>query len=323
MRTIETFLSQPFFRALGWTLIHFIWQGALLGLLYAGASVLLRRAAANVRYLAACSVLLLMLILPAATFYLISSAATNAPDSQQRELSSVKAPATIEPINSLPHKQVSYPGQFDSAELLPPEAIPTQGSAEDSFAALLPWLVLIWMMGALILSVRFFGGWTAAQRLKTLRVRTAARDWQGTVKRLAGRLRVLKPVRLGESPLVEVPTVIGWLRPIILVPVSVLTGLTSEQVEALLAHELAHIRRHDYLVNLLQTALEALLFYHPAVWWVSKQARLEREHCCDDLAVEACGDVLTYARALTTLEHLRSGLDREQFALAANGGPPP
>jgi peptidoglycan/xylan/chitin deacetylase (PgdA/CDA1 family) len=124
---------------------------------------------------------------------------------------------------------------------------------------------------------------------------------------------------LCESLLVEVPTVIGWLRPVILVPVSLLTALQAQHIEALLAHELAHIRRRDYLVNLLQTALEILLFYHPAVWWVSRRMRIEREHCCDDLAVAACGDPLGYARALTTLEQLR-GRGAEQFAMAASGG---
>jgi beta-lactamase regulating signal transducer with metallopeptidase domain len=95
--------------------------------------------------------------------------------------------------------------------------------------------------------------------------------------------------------------VIGWLRPVILLPVSVLAGLTPQMMEAILAHELAHIRRHDYLLNMLQTAIETLLFYHPAVWWVGRKIRQERENCCDDLAVTACGDALIYARALTAL----------------------
>jgi hypothetical protein len=116
-----------------------------------------------------------------------------------------------------------------------------------------------------------------------------------------------------------VPTVIGWLRPVILLPASTLTGLSAAQIEALLAHELAHIRRYDYLINLLQTAVETLLFYHPAVWWISRQIREEREHCCDDLAVAACGNVLIYARALAELERLRVAAPR--FAVAATGGP--
>jgi beta-lactamase regulating signal transducer with metallopeptidase domain len=132
---------------------------------------------------------------------------------------------------------------------------------------------------------------------------------------------VSRPVRLCQSLLVEVPTVIGWLRPVILVPVRALTGLAPQQLEALLAHELAHIRRHDYLVNLLQTIVETLLFYHPAVWWVSHQVRVERENCCDDMAVAACGDVLVYARALAELEQLRTGGgDTPALAVAASGG---
>jgi peptidoglycan/xylan/chitin deacetylase (PgdA/CDA1 family) len=148
------------------------------------------------------------------------------------------------------------------------------------------------------------------------------RDWQETLARLSGQLRVSRPVRLCVSALVEVPAVIGWLRPVILVPASALTGLSAPQLEALLAHELAHIRRHDYLVNLLQSVVETLLFYHPAVWWLSGRVRIEREHACDDLAVRTTGDVLVYARALTTLETLRGQKvnARSTLAVAANGG---
>src|SRR5207247_9522060 len=135
---------------------------------------------------------------------------------------------------------------------------------------------------------------------------------------LCCEIRVLRPVRILESALVQVPTVIGWMRPVVLIPASALAGLTPRQLEAVIAHELAHIRRYDYLVNLLQTAVEILLFYHPAVWWVSREIRQEREHCCDDVAVEVCGDALTYARALAEIEALRN--IRPQLAMAADGG---
>src|SRR6185295_5988417 len=117
---------------------------------------------------------------------------------------------------------------------------------------------------------------------------------------------------------VQAPTVVGWLRPVVLVPVGALAGLPADQVEALLLHELAHIRRHDYLVNILQSVAEALLFYHPAVWWVSGHIRTERELCCDDAAVSASGDALTYARALAQLESYRPA--HLSSAVAANGG---
>jgi len=121
------------------------------------------------------------------------------------------------------------------------------------------------------------------------------------------------------SALIAVPAVIGWWRPVILIPVSVLNGggLTPLQLDALLAHELAHVRRHDYFVNLLQLVIEVLLFYHPAVWWVSARVRQEREHCCDDLAVAACGDARLYATALLTMEQLRLAAP---LAVAASGG---
>jgi hypothetical protein len=135
---------------------------------------------------------------------------------------------------------------------------------------------------------------------------------------LKERIGVSSSVQLLWSASASVPMVIGWARPVVLVPTALLTGLSASQLEAVLAHELAHIRRHDYLVNLLQNALETLLFYHPAVWWISEQVRNEREHCCDDLAAAACGGSLKYARALTALAELRhtSG----SLGLAATGG---
>src|SRR4029077_10699398 len=102
--------------------------------------------------------------------------------------------------------------------------------------------------------------------------------------------------------LVDVPTVVGWLRPAILLPIAALAALSPAQVEAILAHERAHIRRHDCAMNVLQTIAETLLFYHPAVWWLSKRIRVEREHCCDDVAIAVCGDPVGYAQALAELE---------------------
>ena len=141
----------------------------------------------------------------------------------------------------------------------------------------------------------------------------------GRLVELGQRLGMDRPVKLLQSAFVEVPTVIGWLRPVILLPVGCLLGLSTAQLEAILAHELAHIRRHDYLVNLFQNVVETRLFYHTAVWWVSRRIREERENCCDDLAVEICGDRLTYARALATLEEMRH--TPGQLALAAAGAP--
>ncbi len=144
-----------------------------------------------------------------------------------------------------------------------------------------------------------------------------ADQWQRALTRIATALQLQRSIKLLESAAVEVPTVVGWIRPVVLLPVASLSGLSTQQIEMILAHELAHIRRHDFIVNLMQSVVETLLFYHPAVWWISRRIRVEREHCCDDLAVAVFGDPLQYARALTRFEELR--LDVAQTVIAANG----
>jgi len=177
---------------------------------------------------------------------------------------------------------------------------------------------MAWFAGVAACSVRLAAGWISAARLRSSHNHPASAEWQHALQHLIERMRVGRSVRLLVSDHVESLSVIGWLRPVILAPLGLLTGLSPDHVEALLAHELAHVRRHDYLVNLLQGIAESLLFYHPAVWWLSGQIRAEREHCCDDLAVAASGDVLTYARALAELESARPAHFRA--ALAANDG---
>jgi len=181
----------------------------------------------------------------------------------------------------------------------------------------LPWVVLVWFGGVVALSLRLASGWLVTRQLGRVGTSSVPDACRAAVARLATRLRISRPVRVLESAVVQVPAVIGWLRPVILLPASALTGLTPLQLDALLAHELAHVRRYDYLVNLIQSVIETLLFYHPAVWWVSQQVREEREHCCDDLAVAVCGDAHFYATALLGMERLR--VTPPAFALAAVG----
>ena len=178
--------------------------------------------------------------------------------------------------------------------------------------------VFVWLVGVSGLSLRLLFSSLQVARWKRRGNEPLGAPWLEQLHRLQAAMQISRPVRLVKSVLVEVPTVLGWLRPVILLPAASLTGLTPDQLESILAHELAHIRRHDYLVNLLQNALETLLFYHPAVWWVSSCVRAEREICCDEIAVRLCGDRLGHAQALTTLEELRGG--RPTLALGADGG---
>ncbi len=310
MNMIETW--QPAVEILGWTLIHFIWQGTLVALSLAFVLRMLRGASTNARYATACAALLMMLAAPLATMALIS---LYTPEKTASGATQVLAAQTASQTPTVEIEPIIAPIQTDVATITQRPWL-SLGSA--NIAPLLPWMILLWLSGVTFFSMRLVGGWIYTQRMKHHGVRPLEEKWQLTLRRLCDQLQARRPVRLLESALVRVPTVIGWLRPIILLPASALSGLTPQQLEAIIAHELAHIRRHDYLINLLQAVVETLLFYHPAVWWVSRRIREERENCCDDLAAAVCGDALTYARALLEMEQLRAA--GPELAVAANGG---
>ena len=288
--------------ALGWTLLHFFWQGALAAVWLAVLNRALRRATPQGRYLLAAGTLLTMLLAPVVTFQVVRGSLQPTGHYQ-----TVAASAPLGARTSPVVRMAGVIGGRTSLQEL-------RGHVEP----LLPALVGLWASGVLLLSLRSLGGWALTRRLKQAGLAAVPPAHERLLIRLVQVLRVSAPVRLFESALVEVPTVVGWLRPVILLPASALAGLSMEQLELILAHELAHIRRRDYLVNLVQTAAETLLFYHPAVWWVSHRMRVEREHCCDDLAVAACGNAVTYAHALAEMEQRRSGMPA--LALAASGG---
>jgi beta-lactamase regulating signal transducer with metallopeptidase domain len=306
MRELQQILETPGVRRLAWALIAFLWQGTLVAAILACLGVVLRRRDPRVRYAADCAALLLMLVLPAATY---------ARHRQEAAPIETIAPAAADVRNAAP-------GLAPAEALAGPRAGPGffLSALESRAAGLAPLLVPVWFCGALLLSLRFLAGWSAARKLP-LRGAPAALAALEALSRLRKRMRISRPVLLLESAVVNVPIALGALRPVILLPVCAVTGLSREALEAVLAHEFAHIRRHDYFVNLLQTAAETLLFYHPAVWWVSRRIREERENCCDDLAVAAVGDSRGYARALLALEEIRSlPWASPSPAVAADGG---
>ena len=179
-------------------------------------------------------------------------------------------------------------------------------------------IVTVWLFGVLTFTAINTGGWLQIRRLRRSGVPVEDPAWNPWIAELRDRLGIKRLVAVLGSTRVDVPTVLGWARPVVLVPASALLGMNSRSLEALLLHELAHIRRHDLFVNLVQAAVETLLFYHPAVWWVSERVRCEREHCCDDLAVGLCGSRQDYVRALADMEKLR--LATPKMAIAADGG---
>jgi uncharacterized protein (TIGR03435 family) len=302
MNAIQMLSSEAWVERLGWTLVHFLWQGLAIALVYGAADkVMARRCSPNGRYLLACAALVALMAAPLTTWELMRPPAAT-PGAAYRIRGIPPAPSTSSTVGA-----ATLP---DSVRARVPEVRPAQ---------FLAWVVVVWLIGAAALWVRLAGGWVVAARMRSMLVRRASQEWQQTLRKLAAQIGLSRPVRLLVSALVQVPTVVGWLRPVVLVPVGALGGLPDEYVEVLLLHELAHIRRHDYLVNMFQSVAEALLFYHPAVWWVSGQIRAGRELCCDDIAVSVAGDALTYARALAHLESYHPA-HISAAALAATGG---
>jgi beta-lactamase regulating signal transducer with metallopeptidase domain len=284
-------MSAPAIEILGSALLHFLWQGAALALLLSVAISFSRQA--RVRYGLAVCTLALMAICPLATVAVLeratvsTSAATPVSDS-------LPASVTLSNVSVALH------------------------TAEPVTA--LDWLscfVWIWSSGVVILGLRTFGGWVVLQRLRRTAQETVSPLLLESCRRLEKRIGVARLVRYAHSEIVEAPAVVGWFRPVILVPLSAMSGLSVEQIEAIVAHELAHIQRYDALVNLFQIAAETVLFYHPAVWWVNRLIRVERENCCDDIAVAVCGNASEYALALTMLS---GKAPRAMWAMAANGG---
>jgi beta-lactamase regulating signal transducer with metallopeptidase domain len=270
-------------------LLHFLWQGvAVAFLLWIGLYLLRKRSAAS-RYAACCAALALMALLPAVTTWL-----------------TYDPPAVAAPL------AVAKPATPQAALAASPVRIPTLW-----IATLETWVLPVWSIGVLLLSFRLVWG---CLQISRMRRRGALPDetLRSLVATLAQRLGIRQAVGVLIASDEAGPSVVGWIRPVVLVPASALLGLTPDQLEAVLAHELAHIRRHDYLVNILQVIVETLLFYHPAVWWVSARMRHERELCCDDLAVGCCGDAVCYARALTKLERLR--ITAPAMAMGSNSG---
>ena len=279
---MSVWMESPAVLATGWALLHFLWQGAAVAVVLATLLWFGRGWPSQWRYGAAVAALFALPLCFCLTLVIY---------------------LRPQPIAGTPVVASAFPlsaGHSGIQALAQPE----------TWHASLAWLTPLWMMGVVAFYLRSAGGWMAARKLRTSGVYAPADSW------LAGFGRSVA-VPLLESCRVDVPMVVGLLRPVILVPVGFAAALPPSQIEAIVLHELAHIRRRDPLVNLLQSLIEGLLFYHPAVWWISSVVRAEREHCCDDAVVAATGDAPGYAAALAALEISRSSASP---ALAANGG---
>jgi beta-lactamase regulating signal transducer with metallopeptidase domain len=295
--------SDPFVHALAWALVHFLWQGAAIA-----ALVLLwlrvGRPTPQARYAGGVAALAALLLAPVATFAVRAAATPAEP-----------AAVTVRPLPAEPGDRmpvaVSPPAPVTAADFRTQAHTPLP-AADIAVVG----VVVAWLGGVLLLTVRLAGGWILARRLTVRGATPAAAEVCDRAVVLSRRLGLTRAVRIAESTAVSVPVLVGWMKPVVLFPAAALSGLSPGQVDALIAHELAHVRRHDYLVNLLQSVVETLLFYHPAVWIVSREVREAREQCCDDLAI-GVSDRVVYVSALADLAAIAQ---TPHIAMAATSG---
>lgn len=292
--------------ALGWTLLHFCWQSTVIALLYALVDRCMVRASTAVRYGIAMTMLALMPIAALATFVEQEHLVVHFAQGSQQVVASQ--------IGSL-HANVAKEAPF---------AAPAMAASElwiaDHGDRLMPWIDGLWLAGVCLLALRAAGGWLRLRSLRRKAQVTIPPAIQKSFAKVMAQLRLGQPVALRISAEVISPLAMGIWRTSVILPLSVVASLSPEQLEAVLAHELAHIRRWDYFCNLVQTAIECLFFFHPAVWWMSRRTRELREMCCDEIAARTCADPGIYAEALLQMEERRAKYLQLAVALHGSGG---
>jgi len=293
----EYIVSNPYFNNLALTLIHFIWQGCFIAFALKAALILTSQKNPQLRYAFASIAMLSCLFIPFITFTIIYQSGNTSLPFSSNIIPSLNFVAT-----GLKHNNFYWPTNV--VELLPYLSI--------------TWLTIVMLLTGKLLVEVFMVNQLTKQSVVPADAKLSARFVQ-----LVEKMKLSVTPRLLISLETDVPMAIGWLKPVILLPASMLSGLSTSQLEMLLLHELAHIRRHDYLVNFIQTLVALLLFFHPAVQWISKQMRNEREYCSDDIAVQYCGDAFAYAHTLADTASICSKHRHNtipKMAMAASGG---
>jgi beta-lactamase regulating signal transducer with metallopeptidase domain len=286
MMHLENIFNSNIIEATSWALIHSLWQAAAIAFLLWSIMAILHKATSSKRYYFSVLALLLVLLSFAFTFL------------QYFEPSKAEAQAAGMPMSDL---ILALP-QIFLAQNLP---VNFQSNLFSYFESNIHWVFSIWFVGIAIFSLRFMGGFFYTQRLKRHATFQLPEQIEDKAHQLAEKINLKKRIRISGSNLVNVPLVVGHFRAAILLPVSIVSSMPLNQIEVILIHELAHIKRHDNLINLIQRLVEILFFFHPAVWWISSMIRSERESACDEVALSVYPDKLNYAKTLANLEEFK------------------
>lgn len=291
MNLVYQLIPTEIIKAIGWTIFHSIWQGIVIAIILAAMLLLASKRSARLRYNVSVAAMFIFFFVSLGTFFHVYGSSKVQPGSSIisiTENSAISATATDDFSSIINQAKTNLPEIFESF-----------------FAKNLSVVVTLWFIGLIIFSLRFIGGVIYIQRLKAAGLNSAGNIWQDRLNYLSDKMNLTQIVRISESAHVTVPITTGHFKPLILFPVGMITGLPQDQIEAIISHELAHIKRYDFLINMLQSFIETLFFYHPVVWWFSSLINSERENCCDDIAVQVCGDAVSYSKALYNIQQIR------------------
>ena len=310
---------------LGWVLVHSIWQFLLIAIVTGLVLRCLKNRSSNARYNLSVASLLLMVVAPFGTWMWIADDVV--PIEEHSDITAYLPYADKEPVASDQHNdwppdqtvvEPKSATESSTSSVSTAANLPWSMRIENRIEPLLPYIVSLWLIGMFVCSFRPIVGWFNLRRLKTMGLKELPPETIELFDRVTEKLGIQRVVAVYQSSLATVPMVVGYLRPVVLLPASLLSTIPVAQLEAILAHELAHIRRHDFVINLLQTLVETACFYHPAVWWLSTRIRIEREHCCDDLVVNGVQNREAYARALLSIAENQGS--KPSLALGAKDG---
>ncbi len=306
MSIIES-LSQPIWQRLGLTLVHFLWQGLTVVLLVSMFVRLFRLRSGNSRHAAYLLSFIVMMACPVVTFIAMDVTVESytepfVTEAESVELFNATPQAVLPPNDILPDADISF--TMTSKPAATTDSIPLHDRISDYLNMSLPWLLVIWMVVVFILSVRLVVGFVGVYRWRR-HIEPLPEKLGQRIVSLSERLGMQGFSHVFISPAILQVMAVGYLRPMVLLPAALVIQMQPEMLEAIIAHELAHIRRLDLWINLLQRIAETLFFYHPAVWWLSNRLRNERELCCDELAVRATGERLTYVSALEKASRIK------------------
>jgi bla regulator protein blaR1 len=292
MDFIYKIIPEEIVSAIGWTIFHSLWQGIIVAILLGTFLLLAGKKSARLRYNISVSALFVMLFISLITFTKVYD---------KPETVSSKGLVVISQVGEVVSSdEAGYSPVFGRTEFNLPEFV------KGYFSNHINLIVSVWMIGFIIFSLRFLGGLIYIQRLRSIGLNPIDDSWMLRIQGLGNKMNVKHRVQIFESLQVKVPIAIGYLKPMILLPIGMISNLPYEQVESIIVHELAHIKRYDFVINLFQSFIETIFFYHPLVWFISASINSERENCCDDIAINICGDSLAYSKALYNLQQIQS-----------------